>query len=97
MLANLFSEYRLNYTKRLDFEDWKKAFELYTIKDKDGLTGKDLKIALAPAIDDLKSKLNRNRPYNEVKFEDIKITKYWLLGFIEGEGNFSVEKKHPSF
>lgn len=36
--------------------------------------------------------MNTKRLSSLSYFEDISITKYWLLGFIEGEGCFNVEK-----
>lgn len=37
--------------------------------------------------------MNKNRPYEVFNFDNIIVTKYWLLGFIEGEGNFNAESK----
>lgn len=41
---------------------------------------------------EIKSGMNTKRLSSLSYFEDISITKYWLLGFIEGEGCFNVEK-----
>lgn len=37
--------------------------------------------------------MNKNRPYEVFNLDNIVVTKYWLLGFIEGEGNFNAESK----
>jgi hypothetical protein len=33
--------------------------------------------------------MNKGRYYETFKGDNVKITKYWLLGFIEGEGSFN--------
>jgi hypothetical protein len=39
--------------------------------------------------------MNKNRTSFLQPFHKIKITPYWLLGFIEGDGSFTVVKKKP--
>jgi len=88
-IINIFSKYPLNTSKRLNFEDWKKAFELY-YKD-DIINGNREKII--PVVEELREGMNKGRYYETFKVDNVKITKYWLLGFIEGEGSFNFQKK----
>ena len=88
-IIDILSKYPLKTTKRLDFEDWKKAFELY-YNDKNT---NDSKENIIPIIDKLREGMNKGRPYEISKLDDIKITKHWLLGFIEGEGSFFIVKE----
>ena len=94
ILIDIFSKNLLNTKKRLDFENWKLAYELYIqVKGENGRIEKDeATTALLVKIQRLKEGINIGRSYleQESKIRDIKITNYWLLGFIEGEGSFSV-------
>jgi hypothetical protein len=82
---DIFSNAPLNTSKQLNFLDFKKAFELYTeTKNKD--------ILLKLKIDEIISRMNKKRQYSESTIKDIKITPYWLLGFVEGDGSFSIQK-----
>jgi hypothetical protein len=87
ILINIFIKFSLNTTKRLDFKDWKLAFELWSLVEEDGD-----RIVCITRIKKIKAGMNRGRPYEVSKLEDIRITKYWLLGFIEGEAAFSITK-----
>ena len=82
------SKVPLNTTKRLNFEDWKQAYELYFGVD----NIRDRRETILEKIDDIKKGMNTRRLYETPKFE-FHITKYWLLGFIEGEGSFSISKE----
>lgn len=45
----------------------------------------------------LKNQMNKKRiDFNQPKGHFIKITGYWLLGFIEGDGYFSVNRQNYS-
>jgi hypothetical protein len=88
-IIEIFSNNPLNTKKRLDFEDWKLAYEYYMqVKDDDS------RIEQGAKIHKIKEGMNRGRSYPGLisTTSDIKITNYWLLGFIEGEGSFSVVK-----
>lgn len=92
-LINIFTQYNLNTTKYLDFLDWKKAFNIYTNRE----------ISVANIFDEIvviKNLMNNN---NRTNFnlesyigiswpQHIKINKYWLLGLIEGEGSFHLNR-----
>jgi len=87
-IISVFSKYPLNSSKRLNFEDWKKAFELYNDENINGNRENILSI-----VEKLREGMNKGRYYETFKVDDVKITKYWLLGFIEGEGSFNFQKK----
>jgi hypothetical protein len=87
VLIDIFSKFSLNTTKRLDFEDWKLAFELWSSVEEGGDRS-----AYIARIKGIKAGMNRGRYYEIFKLDEPKITKYWLLGFIEGEAAFSITK-----
>lgn len=86
-LMEILSKVPLNTTKRLNFEDWKQAFELYFGVDNISDRGE----TILEKIDEIKKGMNTRRHYETSKLE-FHISKYWLLGFIEGEGSFSISK-----
>lgn len=86
-IINILTQYSLKTTKRLDFEDWQKAFQLY---HKESTTGRGEDVI--PTIDKIKEGMNRGRLYEIQDSNNTSITKYWLLGFIEGEGSFNIVK-----
>ena len=88
VLIDILSKIPLNTTKRLNFEDWKQAYELYFGVDNISDRGE----TILEKIDKIKKGMNTKRHYETPKF-DFHITKYWLLGFIEGEGSFSISKE----
>ena len=82
----------LNTNKQLNFLDWQKAFYLYislknknlNIEEKDKIKAQILK---------LKAGMNSSRIFTgESASHEIKVTPYWLLGFIEAEGCFHIDK-----
>jgi hypothetical protein len=93
-LIALFEGFSFNGIKLLDYLDFKEAFFLYF--DRPGLLDKDL----ISKILKLKEGMNKGRVnFNMPIGHQINITKYWLLGLIEGEGSFSFsrEKLRPNF
>lgn len=92
-LISIFDKYNLNTIKYLDYLDFKQGFILYNEykeKDKTVLLGQLLK---------LKNGMNKNRTNFNLADHKIVISDYWLLGLIEGEGSFHLEKKElrPGF
>lgn len=86
-IIEIFTKYSsLNTTKLLNFLAYKKAYELYR-------DWRKTKVDVSEEIDNLKSGMNNQRT-NYLMPESYKplITPNWLLGFIEGEGSFSVIK-----
>lgn len=80
----------MNSTKRLDFEDFKQGFEIYFSRNDTG--NNELKNEVLAKIDIIKNGMNQSRFYAESNLNNIRVTDYWLLGFIEGEGNFYIDK-----
>jgi hypothetical protein len=82
-LLKIFDKYPLQGSKWLDYRDFVKAFELYT--------NSAYSTDVLKEITNIKNNMNRLRlDYTMPK--DINISPYWLLGFIEGEGCFSINK-----
>lgn len=82
----------LNTTKYLDFLSWKEAFLLYISSKEKSIIEKEI---IKSEILTLKN--NNNRGGGRTDFamstnHNIVIKPYWLLGFIEGEGCFSIQK-----
>ena len=85
-ILDIFTKYPLNSTKFLNFLDFKKAFELYK-------SSRFKNEKVIQDINDIKKGINTKRVDFKLPLEfKPKITKYWLLGFVEGEGSFFVKK-----
>lgn len=82
-IISIFSENPLNTTKRLDFEDWKRSFELYINRDNNAGNNPNYKLDVFSLIDEIKKGMNLIRYIEVSNLDKIVITKYWLLGFIE--------------
>jgi len=98
-LIEFFSLHPMNTNKQLNFLDWAKAFELYnSLKDRNlNITEKEM---IKAQILKLKAGMNNFRIFTgESTSRGIKITPYWLLGFIEAEASFFVAKNtfQPKF
>ena len=86
-LLEIFEKFPLNSTKYLNYLDFKKGIKLY-IKSKSSST--------IEIIYNLKSRMNTKRTdFTLPESHQLRITPYWVLGFTEGEGCFSVKKVHP--
>lgn len=81
-LISIFDKYTLNTSKYLDFLYFKKAFILYHKRE-------NLKELIAQILE-LKNSMNTKRTDFNMPENHIVITKSWLLGFIEGDGSFSL-------
>jgi hypothetical protein len=87
-LIDILSKYPLNSKKYLDFSDFKRAFELYT-------SSKLKSPELILEIGQIKDGMNRGRIYFSMPSEHYyRITPYWLLGFVEGNGSFFIRRKN---
>jgi hypothetical protein len=82
-IITIFDNYKLNSSKRLDYLDLKKAFYLYKNRTK-------LSKELINQILVFKKNMNTQRTIFEVS--EVNISKSWLLGFIEGDGSFSLSR-----
>jgi len=84
-IIDIFSRSPLNSTKQLNFLSFKKAYELYT-------SASD-KSVVREEINSIINGLNSKRSdFSIDECHKFRITNYWLLGFVEGEGTFSVVK-----
>ena len=80
LIIDIFNKYPLQSTKWLNFKDFSLAYSYVGIKP-------------IEEIIKIKNNMNRSRSdFNIPKNKVINITSYWLLGFIEGEGCFSINK-----
>jgi len=96
-IINIFDKYPLNTSKNLNYLLWKKGYKLYQDrkKSRDSLD-KDLK-NLTEELVNLKNQMNRKRSdFEQPDNHRVYITPYWLLGFVEAEGFFSVSTKNYS-
>jgi hypothetical protein len=73
----IFTTFKLQGTKSLDFADFSRAFSIYTItKDVD-------------RVNSIKLGMNTGRTdFSTYPLYPIKLNPYYLLGFIEGDGSF---------
>jgi hypothetical protein len=86
-IIDIFNRYPLQSTKWLNFQDFAKAYKLYTNHPKNP--------ELIKEILTIKNGMNQKRSdYTMPKDKEINITPYWLLGFIEGEGCFSINRQN---
>jgi len=82
-LIKIFDKFPLNTSKHLNYLAFKEGYQLY----QNGNKNKDI----LKNILTLKDSMNKKRVLFELPSNhSIKITPYWLLGFIEGEGYFSI-------
>lgn len=91
IIIDIFSQTSLNTTKHLNFLDFKKAYELWV----KGVEDKKDKAELCESILIFKNKMNSKR--SSFLFEEshvIRVTPYWLVGFVEGEGSFYIQKSN---
>jgi len=88
ILIDIFTNNPLNTIKQINFLDFKEAFELYT-------NTKEKSPSLIKAIRTIKGRMNTLRLDDSIPDRrDFKITPYWLLGFVEGDGSFSVTRSY---
>lgn len=83
-LFNIFDTYCLNTSKHLDYLCFKEAF----------IINNDKSLPESVIIDkilNLKGSMNKNRTSFH-RTTNISISKYWLLGFIEGNGSFFLNR-----
>jgi hypothetical protein len=82
----IFDQYPLLTHKQLDYRDWKKA--IFLKKDNQELA-RSLTTETLKKINIIQSGINSSRfNYEGYVLNKNMISKYWLLGFIEGDGTF---------
>lgn len=90
-LLPIFDNYKLLTHKQLDYRDWKKAI-LLKMSDKNRHHSTKIKISkkIYENILQLKNNFNGIRlNYDGYIFSDSMMNKYWLIGFVEGNGAFN--------
>ena len=89
-LLEIFDTYNLNTTKYLDYLDFKEAFKFYNETIKTVSDGDD---KMFNRLLDIKNGMNSNRTNSHfpLKFR-IAISDSWLLGLIEGDGSFYLDR-----
>lgn len=94
ILIDIFDRYTFNGIKLLDYLDFKKAFFMYFNRQD------TLSKSLSNLILKIKEGMNTGRKsFSMPKDHQLKVTKYWLLGLIEGEGSFNLSRANliPNF
>ena len=96
VLFPIFDSFPLNTTKYLDYLSFKEAL-LLNLSSK--YEDKNSQQKYIDKILDLKHNMNKNRKVYNLPENHIKITSYWLLGLIEGEGSFHLRRTRfvPTF
>lgn len=90
IIINIFDQYPLNTSKNLNFLMWKQGYELYVSRK---TSARDLN-EIFNQILNLKNQMNKKRTsFKQPEGHCINITSYWFLGFVEGEGFFSIDLK----
>lgn len=86
-LMDIFSKYLLDTIKLLNLLDFKRAFELYTSSNNKS------KKSIRQEITNIKRGMNSLKTdFQMPEGHKPRITPYWLLGFVEGEGSFFINK-----
>lgn len=86
-ICGIFDKSPLNTSKHLNYLDFKKAFHLYLKREGHKVDSSRLRKQILA----LKDSMNKKRTcYKQPVDHRIEITPYWLLGFVEAEGYFSV-------
>lgn len=86
IILKIFTDYPLISTKLLNFIEFKRAFELYT-------SCKNKTEDLSLEMEKIKSKMNRGRTdFQLPERHHPLVTSSWLLGFVEGEGSFFIDR-----
>ena len=85
LIINIFDRHPLKSTKLLNFLKFKEGYEIYI--NSNNKTGRDNR------LEEIKSVMNKKRTNFQLRAGNkYLITPYWFLGFVEGEGLFSI---HP--
>lgn len=86
-IIEILTNYSLNSSKRLNFRTWVEAFNIYI----EGRGNSAEEIFNKVVV--LKAEMNTKRT-DWTSNHEINITPYWLLGFVEGDGSWNVNKQN---
>ncbi len=90
-IFNILDKKSLNTSKNLNYIMFRQAYDLYFNRES------TVSNELREKILNLKGQMNKKRvDFNQPEGHSIDITRYWLLGFIEGDGFFSVNQSDYS-
>jgi hypothetical protein len=92
ILIPIFDSFTLNTTKYLDYLSFKQALFINTMIHSTPSENSEIKNDYRKQILDLKNSINTKRTEFVLPLNHIKITPYWLLGLIEGEGSFHLRR-----
>jgi len=93
-IIDIFSKNPLNTSNYLNFIEFKKAYYLYNNLLNSNVHDNKYKLKIFEDLLSIKNSMNRKRTSFELPNEhSIKITPYWLLGFLEGVGSFTLNNK----
>lgn len=91
-IFSILDKQSLNTSKNLNYIMLRQAYDLYFNRESIKVS-----VELRKKIIDLKNQMNKKRiDFSQPKGHSIYITRYWLLGFIEGDGFFSVNQQNFS-
>lgn len=90
ILIPIFDSFTLNTTKYLDYLSFKQALFINTMLH--NTSDSVIKDNYKKQILDFKNSMNTKRTEFVLPLNHIKITPYWLLGLIEGEGSFHLRR-----
>lgn len=92
VIFNILDKTPLNTSKNLNYIVFRQAYDLYFYRESTKITPE-----LFKEITNLKEKMNKKREEFKQPIDHvIQITPYWFLGFVEGEGYFSTNKRDYS-
>jgi len=88
----------LNTSKYLNYLSFKQAYEIYhkCVSDSklEGIDSASLLFKTKKELLGIRSRINKRRVnFIMPKSHNIKITPYWILGFVEGDGSFNVRTR----
>lgn len=88
VILPIFDKYPLLTFKQLDYKDWRKAV-LLKKKNQEYNNSLSLTEDNFKQFSDIKYNMNSNRTeFNNYNLKKEMISKYWLVGFVEGDGSF---------
>jgi len=98
ILFGILENNTLNSSKYLNYLSFKQAYEIYhkCISDanQEGIDSASLLFKTKKELLGIRSTINKRRiNFIMPKSHNIKITPYWILGFVEGDGSFNVRTR----